>query len=207
MDDKKHKWTRRIAYMVLGFSLSLVAFWFFICHLSGEEESLGTYAVVTLVCSMMILTIHGVQYLVTGQRITSCKEQILNSRLTPEMMAKLYAIRLWDHKIYQDPQQLADCDSLFQADDDEAIAGFSSSETKKRRGKSSKYPYERRMKAVIKWERLDPSFSALTLEEFLKQEFGETADGIMLVPPTTFYGWRKQILRDLQQQGKPIVKK
>lgn len=69
-------------------------------------------------------------------------------------------------------------------------------------GKQPRFPEEKIRKAVLKWERRDRNFSARTLEEFLDQEFGTGPDGILLMAPTTFYGWRKRILSEINTRGR-----
>ena len=71
---------------------------------------------------------------------------------------------------------------------------------RKRRGKQSRYSEEKIWKTVLKWEKRDPSFSARTLEEFLEQEFGCGSDGILLVAPSTFYDWRRHVLKEIREQ-------
>ncbi len=69
---------------------------------------------------------------------------------------------------------------------------------RKRRGKQPRFPEEKIRKAVLKWEGRDPSYSALTLEEFLAQEFGSTPDGVLLMATTTFYDWRRRMLKEIE---------
>lgn len=66
------------------------------------------------------------------------------------------------------------------------------------RGKPPRFPKEQIRKAVIKWESRDPSITALTLEQFLAQEFGSGPDGILLMATTTFYDWRRRILKEME---------
>jgi hypothetical protein len=66
------------------------------------------------------------------------------------------------------------------------------------RGKPPRFPKEQIRKAVIKWESRDPSFTALTLEQFLAQEFGSSPDGVLLMATTTFYDWRRRILKEIK---------
>ncbi|MEK6752731.1 MAG: hypothetical protein AABZ00_10740 [Chloroflexota bacterium] len=73
---------------------------------------------------------------------------------------------------------------------------------KKRRGKQPRFPEEKIRKAVLRWESRDPSFSVRTLEEFLAQEFGSSPDGILLMATTTFYDWRRRILKELEAHEK-----
>ncbi|MBI1792640.1 MAG: hypothetical protein HYR70_00425 [Chloroflexi bacterium] len=73
---------------------------------------------------------------------------------------------------------------------------------RKRRGKQPRFPEDKIRKAVLKWERRDPSFSARTLEEFLELEFGCGPDGILLMAPSTFYDWRRAVLKEIEAQQK-----
>ena len=73
--------------------------------------------------------------------------------------------------------------------------------SKKRRGKQPRFPEEKIRKAVIKWESRDPTFSVATLEEFLAQEFGSGPDGILLMSPSTFYDWRRRILKEIDSHA------
>lgn len=66
------------------------------------------------------------------------------------------------------------------------------------RGKPPRFPREKIRKAVVKWESRDPSITALTLEQFLAQEFGSGPDGILLMATTTFYDWRRRILKEIE---------
>jgi len=66
------------------------------------------------------------------------------------------------------------------------------------RGKPPRFPKEKIRKAVLKWESRDPSITALTLEQFLAQEFGSGPDGILLMATTTFYDWRRRILKEME---------
>lgn len=69
---------------------------------------------------------------------------------------------------------------------------------RKRRGKQSRFSEDQIWKAVLKWEKRDPFFEARTLEEFLEDEFGSSHDGILQVAPSTFYDWRRHVLKEIQ---------
>jgi hypothetical protein len=74
---------------------------------------------------------------------------------------------------------------------------------RRNRGKQPRFPKDKIRKAVLKWEKRDRDFSARTLEEFLDQEFGTGSDGILLMAPTTFYGWRTRILDEINAAQPP----
>jgi hypothetical protein len=77
---------------------------------------------------------------------------------------------------------------------------------KKHRGKQARFPLSQIRQAVLSWERRDPSFSAMTLDEFLGQQFGSGPDGILLMSPSTFYDWRRRILKELEDHRPPEPK-
>ena len=69
----------------------------------------------------------------------------------------------------------------------------------KRRGRKSNYPYQKRRKAVLAWERRGPDFP-YTLVEFLDEGFGSTSTGMPNVPAATFYDWRREFLAEAQEK-------
>lgn len=70
----------------------------------------------------------------------------------------------------------------------------------RRRRKRSRFPYEKIQRAVLAWERRDLFFPANTLEEFLEQEFGCGPDGVSLMPTSSFYDYRRQVLEERERQ-------
>jgi hypothetical protein len=57
-----------------------------------------------------------------------------------------------------------------------------------------RYSDQEKLKALKKWDELDKSVTAISLEEFLKEEFGTDGD-YLRVPKSTFHSWRQK-LRD-----------
>lgn len=70
---------------------------------------------------------------------------------------------------------------------------------KKRKGKQPRYPLADIRAAVLEWEQRDPSFSIETMEQFLDRKFGSSGDGVLLMSPSTFYDWRRRILKELDR--------
>ena len=71
---------------------------------------------------------------------------------------------------------------------------------RKRRGKQSRFSEDQIWKAVLKWEKRDSFFDARTLEEFLEAEFGSSQDGILQVAPSTFYDWRRHVIKEIRER-------
>lgn len=72
--------------------------------------------------------------------------------------------------------------------------------SRKRRGKQSRFSQDQIWKAVLKWEKRDAFFGARTLEEFLEDEFGSSPDGILQVAPSTFYDWRRHVIKEIRER-------
>jgi hypothetical protein len=70
----------------------------------------------------------------------------------------------------------------------------------RRRRKRSRFPYEKIQRAVLTWEGRDIFFPANTLEEFLEEEFGCGSDGVSLMPTSSFYDYRRQVLKERETQ-------
>jgi hypothetical protein len=117
------------------------------------------------------------------------------SRKTSRSELEHYALRPWSHQIY----------SFSDQDNHPEIITFPGSggiqkilpRRKSKCGRKSTYGGETERRAVLKWEALDPSITPMTLEEFLVQEFGTAGGGLPNVSTSTFYEWRKKVLKDL----------
>ena len=117
------------------------------------------------------------------------------SRETTKNEFERYALRPWSHKIY----------SFSDHDTHPEIIAFPGSGSikkklparKSKRGRKSTYGDEIERRTVLKWEALDPSITPMTLEEFLVQEFGTAGGGLPNISTSTFYEWRKKVLKDL----------
>lgn len=63
-----------------------------------------------------------------------------------------------------------------------------------KRGRS-RYTDQQKLEAIQEWDAIDPSTSAITLPEYLEDRFGVGADEILVVPESTFHGWRRQLIK------------
>jgi hypothetical protein len=69
-----------------------------------------------------------------------------------------------------------------------------------RRGRPPTYPFERWVKVVCAWDNRDPWRDALTLQEFLSEEFGTYADGSPRISKKKFYDWQKKVHEQAEKQ-------
>ena len=158
----------------------------------GETGAIVALALTIGAIVSITFTVAAVQQVLKGQERILRRPPALGTRIEP------YVIRLWGRKVYQYPE-----DSFIFEVPAATPAGADVMQLQPfqgRRGKTSHFTYAQQRSAVLKWESRDPSFSAITLEKFLRQEFGETHDGIPQVAPSTFYGWRTRILQDLEKE-------
>lgn len=62
-------------------------------------------------------------------------------------------------------------------------------------GRRSMFTDEVQREAIRVWEQRDSLIPGKKLDEFLAEKFGRTVDGAPVVPPDTFFGWRKKFMR------------
>lgn len=190
---------RRVLYLallILGLLLSLPVYGIYHITQSRLGEPAASYmlAVTIGIILSIVFTVAAIQQVLEGQA------RILKDPPAPGTRIEPYVVRFWGHKVYQYPED----PFIFEVPDAKP-AGAEVMQLPLfdgRRGKTSKFTYAQKRSAVLKWERRDPSISAITLEEFLRQEFGVTEDGILQVAPSTFYDWRARIRKDLQKENK-----
>lgn len=68
--------------------------------------------------------------------------------------------------------------------------GMGNAETKSKRGNRGKLTKSEKIKAYKEWKELDSDESPL-LAVWLEGKFGSNPDGSLVVPESTFHGWRK----------------
>lgn len=76
-------------------------------------------------------------------------------------------------------------------------------EKPKRRGRRPTHPPERWIRVVLAWENRERVGNALTLPEFLIEEFGPNADGSPRESTSNFYEYRQKILEEIEKHAKP----
>jgi len=147
----------------------------------------------------MVMVVFGVRGAVHTHKIISILRKEIddsNHHISPEKTKTPFVLKIFriDRRCSQSPL------SETKEHSEKAISALYPflSFPRKHRGKQPRFPEEKIRKAVLKWESRDPSFSSRTLEEFLAQEFGSSPDGILLMATTTFYDWRRRILKELE---------
>jgi hypothetical protein len=157
------------------------------------------FALFSLTITVMVVLILGVQGAIHAHGIIqSLRREIknLNHRILPVKIKTPLVLKIL--KIEQMYLQSSLSESKKSFEEADPVPYPFKSYPGKRRGKQPRFPEEKIRKAVLKWESRDPSFSVRTLEEFLAQEFGSSPDGILLMATTTFYDWRRRILKELE---------
>lgn len=184
-----HYLTLLILIAILAHPISRV--YQFFQNTFGQEAALIALSLTVMVA--MIFIIRGAVH--THRLVRDLKHDLASSHNEPPsnqipLIAKLFKIDPSRPK----KESLPDGDAQGKL---EFPPGFTFSNNH-HRGKPPRFPKQDIRKAVIKWESRDPSTTALTLEQFLAQEFGSGADGIPLMATTTFYDWRRKILKEIE---------
>ncbi len=195
MNHIKRLWGHYLSLLILIATLAYPIYWvhkFFLSKFGSEA------ALIALTLTIMIVLIFVVRGAVhTHRLVRDLKRDIEKQNGTnqsPDLPAPLIfklfkidpSITKQTKPVDENPQGVIEFPKLFNPSPN------------RHRGKPPRFPKEQIRKAVLKWERRDPSMTALTLEQFLAQEFGSSPDGILLMATTTFYDWRRRILKEIK---------
>jgi hypothetical protein len=196
MNHIKRLWEYYVALTILIIILAFPIYWIYYF----AQKSFGKeIALLTLTITIIAVVIFGVRGAVHTHRLIRDLRQDVKDRKHPmtapnAKIPLIFKILKIEHYHSQAPLTENEIDA-----GKSEVAPFHFSFTPHpRRGKQSRFPEDKIRKAVLKWESRDPSFVSRTLEEFLAQEFGSGADGILLMAPTTFYDWRRRILKEME---------
>lgn len=195
MDQIKRMWGHYLALIIILTILVFPMYWIYktVQHRLGNDA-----ASLALAITVVLMLMLGVQGGVHAHRINRVLREEAASKSQPDGNAKPVVLEVLGVELlqYQHPAP----DPGAQPENTEQETPEFSSLPRKRRGKQPRFPEDKIRKAVLKWERRDPSFSARTLEEFLEQEFGCGPDGILLMATSTFYDWRRHVLKEIESQ-------
>ena len=203
MNHFKRMWGHYLALVIVLTVLIFPTSWIYklIHHHYGPEDALVALVVISI--AIIIFGIRGGYHankLYRFIRLESAKRTQGNGK---QVVFELFGIELYKSRNLQPESPSRPDDTEQNSEDDlDDIQDLISSVPRKRRGKQPRYPEAKIRRAVLRWERRDPSFSARTLEEFLEDEFGSGPDGILLVATSTFYDWRRNVLKDIKERQK-----
>ena len=195
MNHIKRLWGHYLSLLILITTLVFPIYWIYKFFQSKFGQEAALIALTLTIMITLIFVVRGAVH--THRLIRDLKRDIeKQNRMnqTPDLpmplIFKLFKIdpSTWKHKkpVEENLQEAIEFPKLFNLSPNH------------HRGKPPRFPKEQIRKAVLKWERRDPSITALTLEQFLGQEFGSSPDGILLMATTTFYDWRRRILKEIK---------
>jgi hypothetical protein len=200
MNHIKNLWGHYLALMTLIIILAFPIYLIYRFFINSFGNEAGLFSLTITVGVVVILGVRGAVH--THMIIRNLRKEIhdsnelsLAAKTTPPLVLKIFKI---EQRYLQSPLLEAGKSSEQNCPVPRPFLSF----PKKRRGKQPRFPEEKIRKAVLRWESRDPSFSVRTLEEFLAQEFGSGPDGILLMATTTFYDWRRRILKELEAHEK-----
>ena len=196
MNHIKRLWGHYLALMILITILAFPIYLIYRFFLNSFGNEAGLFSLTITVVVVVVFGVRGAVHthmIIRNLRrgITDSNKLIPPEKTTLPLVLKIFKI---EERYSQSPLPEASKSSEQNCPAPHPFLSF----PKKRRGKQPRFPEDKIRKAVLRWESRDPSFSVMTLEEFLAQEFGSSPDGILLMATTTFYDWRRRILKELE---------
>jgi len=200
MNHIKFLWGHYLALMTLIIILAVPIYLIYRFFMNSFGNEAGLFSLTITVMVVVAFGVRGAAH--THMIIRNLRREINDSnklippeKTTPPLVFKIFKI---EQRYPQSPLPDASKSSEQNCPAPPPFLSF----PRKRRGKQPRFPEDKIRKAVLRWESRDPSFSVMTLEEFLAQEFGSSPDGILLMATTTFYDWRRRILKELEVHEK-----
>jgi len=196
-DHFKRMWKHYLALILIVAMLFLSISWIhkIVHYLLGREAAL--LSLTLTVMAVLILGIRGAVH--THQICREIHKQAHTLEFAAENAERQKPVVLRVLNIDLPPPQEPCPDPVVPKENEESLYAELLSLPRKRRGKQSRFSEDKIWKAVLKWEKRDAFFETRTLEEFLEQEFGCGHDGILQVAPSTFYDWRRSVLKEIEE--------
>ena len=190
-----------LALLIISILLACSIDWIYRMVARSLGEDLALIALTLTIMIVVAFVTRGVIYASRLESFLQGQATALKNPPHPGSTVKPFELKLFGVVLFRYPELPFEFQVETQAEDGE-VYQLDAYLCRKPLGKQPRFPEEKIRKAVLKWERRDRSFSARTLEEFLDQEFGTGSDGILLMAPTTFYGWRKRILSEIHAKSR-----
>ena len=196
-DHFKRMWKHYLALVAIAVMLFLSISWIhkIVHYLLGREAAL--LSLTLTVMAALILGIRGAVH--THQICRGIHKQVRTLEFAADNVEEQRPVVLRVLNIDLPPPKEPCPVLVVPKENEESLYTELLSFPRKRRGKQSRFPEDKIWKAVLKWEKRDAFFETRTLEEFLEQEFGCSHDGILQVAPSTFYDWRRSVLKEIEE--------
>lgn len=195
MHHIKRLWGHYLSLLILIAALAFPIYWVYRFFQAKFGQEAALIALTLTIMIILIFVVRGAVH--THRLVRELKRDIEKQNGTDQttdlptpLLFKLFKIEPATRKHTKPTEE-----NLQEAIEFPKLFDFSPN---RHRGKPPRFPREKIRKAVIKWESRDPSITALTLEQFLAQEFGSSPDGVLLMAVTTFYDWRRRILKEIK---------
>ena len=190
-----------LALLIISILLAGSIDWIYRIVARSLGEDLALIALTIAIIIVVAFVTRGVVYASRLESFLQGQATALKHPPHPSATVQPFELKLFGVVLFRYPELPFEFHVEAQADEGE-VYQLEAYLSRKPLGKQPRFPEEKIRKAVLKWERRDRNFSARTLEEFLDQEFGSGADGVLLMAPTTFYGWRKRILSEIKNKDR-----
>lgn len=198
MDHLKEMWKYYLVLILIAAVLFFPITWIYKLVDSHLGRGVALLALTITVMSVLMIAIAGAMH--THRICCELRKQLATQNIptAPGAMQKPVVLRVLNMDL---PPPPTPCTAPVVLETNEEIRYEELlSIPRKRRGKQSRYTEDRIWKTVLKWEKRDPFFDARTLEQFLEDEFGSSHDGILQVAPSTFYDWRRHVLKEIEER-------
>ena len=207
MNHFRRMWGHYLALVIVITILIFPISWIYrlIHRYYGPEDALVALVVISI--GIIILGIRGGNYAYKLHRFVRDESERRTQGEGKQVVFEMFGIEFYHSESPHSNHVAVPHETIQQdtQDDLDDLQDLISSGTRKRRGKQTRYPEDRIRRVVLRWERRDPSFSARTLEEFLEEEFGCGPDGVLLVPTSTFYDWRRNVLKEIEEKQRQTL--
>ncbi|MEI7847324.1 MAG: hypothetical protein WCK35_16110 [Chloroflexota bacterium] len=187
----KKMWGYYIALLTVIAVLSYHIVWVYQVVLRRFGEDIALLALTATMIVVVILVIRGAVYASMLDGILRGQVMALKNPPNPGTTIQPFELKILGMVLFRYPDTSfefqvdadADVNDEYQLDPNLPMDGK----------KLHRFTDEKIRSAIEKWDRRDKSFSARTLDDFLRQEFGSEPSGVPLMAQSTFYDHRRRI--------------
>ncbi len=196
MDYWKKMWKYYLALFLIVVMLGLSIIWIY--KLVHTYHGHGTALLVLTITVMAVLLIGIVGAVHTHGICCAVRKQVDALETPPDQVEKPKPVVLRILNLDMPPPNAACPTKVVEVKKADIQYEQLLCHPKKRRGKQSRYPKDQIWETVLKWENKNSYIDTRNLEQFLADEFGYDG-GVLQVATSTFYDWRRDVLKEIQE--------
>lgn len=193
----KKVWGLYIALLVVTSVITVPTTWIYQVVLRRSGQDIAATTLALLVAFIVISAMHGIMY---AARIESLLRGQVMALMNPPKSGTIirpFVFKVLGLVLFRYPEAAFKFKvNVGEANDE--VYQLRTDASPCYRGKQPRFSDEKIRKAVMKWVNRDKTFTTMTLPDFLEQQFGTGPEGVLMVAPSTFYGWRARILDEIE---------